>query len=179
MAVVTSISIKRFICSSMNPKIGLSSRSLHLKPREESIRFPVNPVRYTSSSLSLKKKYVSKSVIVASIHRAEPEVVTEDTWDECVLNSDIPVIVEFWASWCGPCRMVHREIEEIANEYVGKIKCYKLRADVEFKIAEKYGVKAVPIVLFFKNGEKSDSVIGTMPKHVYTAAIDKLLTSSS
>lgn len=104
-------------------------------------------------------------------------VVTGDTWDEYVLNSDIPVLVEFWAAWCGPCRMVHREIEEIAKEYTGKIKCYMFKADEDIGIPEKYGIKVVPVVVLYRNGEQCDSVTGTMPYNVYTAAIEKLLSS--
>lgn len=73
--------------------------------------------------------------------------------------------------------MVHRVIEEIATEYAGKLKCFTLNADKDLEIAENYEIKAVPVVLLFKNGEKFDSVVGTMPKEFYMAAIERLLAS--
>ncbi|GKB61013.1 thioredoxin M3, chloroplastic-like protein [Tanacetum coccineum] len=106
-------------------------------------------------------------------------VVTGQSWNTSVLNSKTPVLVELYASWCGPCQMVHRVIDEIAGEYAGKIKCFMLNADQDPLIAEEYDVKAVPIVLLFKNGQKCESVVGTMPKKFYVAAIERALSSSS
>ncbi|XP_009630969.1 thioredoxin M3, chloroplastic [Nicotiana tomentosiformis] len=109
--------------------------------------------------------------------RTKAEVVTAKSWEKLILSSDIPVLVEFHATWCGPCRMVHRVLDEIAAEYSGRLKCYVLDADSESQIAEDYDIKAVPVVLLFKNGEKCDSVIGTMPKEFYVASIERLLAS--
>nr|GMD90389.1 thioredoxin M3, chloroplastic-like [Ipomoea batatas] len=111
-------------------------------------------------------------------HRdAKAAVVTGKSWDKMILNSDVPVLVEFYASWCGPCRMVHRVMDEIATDYSGRLKCFVLHADSDVQIAEDYDIKAVPVVMLFKNGEKRGSVIGTMPKEFYVDAIKRVLAS--
>ncbi|CAK7329888.1 unnamed protein product [Dovyalis caffra] len=106
-----------------------------------------------------------------------PTTVTQASWEKSILKSDIPVLVEFYASWCGPCRMVHRVIDEIATEYDGKLKCFVLNTDSDLQIAEDYEIKAVPVVLLFKNGEKQEAVVGTMPKEFYIAAIERVMQS--
>jgi len=103
--------------------------------------------------------------------------VSKDLWDNSILKSETPVLVIFYANWCGPCRMVHRIIDEIATEYAGKLKCFIVNTDTDMEIAEDYDIKAVPVVLMFKNGQKCDSVIGTMPKEFYVAAIERVLKS--
>ena len=101
--------------------------------------------------------------------------ITDANFEETVLQSDKPVLVDFWAAWCGPCRMVGPVIEEISSEYDGKAVVVKLDVDANQEFAAKYGVRNIPTVLMFKGGEVVGRQVGVAPKNVYTEAIDGLL----
>jgi len=101
--------------------------------------------------------------------------ITDSTFEEVVLNSDKPVVVDFWAAWCGPCRMVGPIIDELATEYEGKAVVGKVDVDNHQQFAAKYGVRNIPTVLVFKGGEIVNRQVGVAPKNVYAEAIDAAL----
>ena len=101
--------------------------------------------------------------------------ITDANFDELVLKSDIPVMVDFWAEWCGPCRMLGPIIEEVSNEYEGKAVVGKLDVDSNQEFAAKFGVRNIPTVLVFNGGELVKRQVGVSPKNVYTESLDELL----
>ncbi|MGJ5642625.1 thioredoxin [Formosa sp. S-31] len=101
--------------------------------------------------------------------------ITDANFEETVLKSEKPVVVDFWAAWCGPCRMVGPIIDEISTEYEGKAVVGKVDVDANQDFASKYGVRNIPTVLVFQNGEVVGRQVGVAPKKAYTDAIDSLL----
>jgi thioredoxin 1 len=100
--------------------------------------------------------------------------VTDGDFDQVVLKSDVPVMVDFWATWCGPCRMVAPIVEELAREYDGKVKVAKVDVDENPGIAARYGIRSIPSILFFRGGQVVAQSIGAVPR----AELEKKLKES-
>lgn len=101
--------------------------------------------------------------------------ITDATFEQTVLKSDKPVMVDFWAAWCGPCRMVGPIIDELSTEYEGKAVIGKVDVDANQEFAAKYGVRNIPTVLVFDKGELVGRQVGVAPKNTYAEALDGLL----
>ncbi|MEN8115578.1 MAG: thioredoxin [Bacteroidota bacterium] len=101
--------------------------------------------------------------------------ITDANFEELVINSDKPVMIDFWAVWCGPCRMIAPIVEEMSTEYEGKAIIGKVDVDSNPGVAMKYGIRNIPTVLFVKNGEAVDKQVGAGPKNIFTAKLDALL----
>ena len=106
---------------------------------------------------------------------ADPIVLTDDNFESEVLEADRPVLVDFWATWCGPCRMVSPIVEELAGEYDGRAKVGKLDVDSAQKTAQEFGIRSIPTLLIFREGKVADQVIGAVPKVQITEKLDAVL----
>ena len=106
---------------------------------------------------------------------AKPAEVTDANFDSEVLKSDTPVLVDFWAPWCGPCRMVAPVVEELADEYAGKVKFVKLNTDDNVRTASQYGIRSIPTLLVFKAGQPVGQIIGFRPKGDLKKRLDEAL----
>ena len=106
---------------------------------------------------------------------SKPQDVSDKEWDVEVLSSDTPVLVDFWAPWCGPCKMVAPVVDELAEEYDGKVKFVKLNTDDNIETASKYGIRSIPTLIAFKGGEPVEQVVGFRPKSELKKSLDKAL----
>ena len=101
--------------------------------------------------------------------------VTDSTFKQEVLESDVPVLVDFWAPWCGPCRMVAPVVEEIAEQYKGVLKVVKVNTDENPRVASDYGIRSIPTLMIFKEGQKVDMVVGAVPKSTLANTLEKYI----
>ena len=101
--------------------------------------------------------------------------VTDASFEQDVLQAPVPVLVDFWAAWCGPCRMIGPIVEELAEEYKDRVKVAKMNVDDNAGTPAQYGVRGIPALLFFKNGELVDQIIGAVPKTQVVGSLEKVL----
>ena len=101
--------------------------------------------------------------------------VTDASFKQEVLDSKVPVLVDFWAPWCGPCRMVAPVVHEIAQQYDGKVKVVKLNTDENPNVASQYGIRSIPTLMIFKDGQRVDMVVGAVPKTTLANTLEKYL----
>ena len=100
---------------------------------------------------------------------------TDDNFDMEVLKSNLPVLVDFWAEWCGPCKMIAPIVEEIADDYAGKVKVGKVNVDFNNQVAMQYGIRGIPALLVFKGGSVANQIVGAVPKNNITQILDEVI----
>ncbi|HCF26226.1 MAG TPA: thioredoxin [Cyanobacteria bacterium UBA11049] len=101
--------------------------------------------------------------------------VTDSTFEQEVLNSELPVLIDFWAPWCGPCKMVAPVVEEVATQYDGQVKVFKLDTDQNPQVAKQYSIRSIPTLMIFKGGQLVDTIVGAVPKTTLSTALEKYL----
>ncbi|MEG4392489.1 thioredoxin [Microcoleus sp. F10-C6] len=101
--------------------------------------------------------------------------VTDSSFKQEVLESEVPVLVDFWAPWCGPCRMVAPVVDEIAQQYEGQVKVVKVNTDENPQVASQYGIRSIPTLMIFKGGARVDMVVGAVPKTTLANTLEKYI----
>jgi thioredoxin 1 len=141
----------------------------------------LNMLKNLRAPVSLTKGKSTKYNYLVLVRRVEmSEGITEATtatWEKEVLNTSGLIMIDFWAVWCGPCRIIAPTVEELAKEYSGKVKVMKLNTDENPDIASRYKIMGIPTLMFFKDGQKVDQIVGAVPKPQLKAKIESLLSS--
>jgi thioredoxin 1 len=109
----------------------------------------------------------------------EPIHVSDEAFDKAVLQSSLPVVVDFWAPWCGPCRMIAPSLEQLASEYAGKVLIAKVNTDDHAQYAMQFGVRGIPTLLFVKNGQVVDRLVGAAPLPLLKAKVEEMLVAEA
>lgn len=107
---------------------------------------------------------------------AENVEFTDANFEDEVLKSDIPVLVDFWAEWCAPCKIVSPVVQEIADDYEGKLKVGKINVDRHAQVAARFGIRSIPTLMIFKDGKVADQIVGAVPKKHVAGAVDRVIT---
>ncbi|XVF70319.1 hypothetical protein PTKIN_Ptkin11bG0152200 [Pterospermum kingtungense] len=169
------------ITAAVSASSSVSNRRISVRsPEFRGLNIRPMPASVTQSSRSMSRdprRLGRGGRFVCDAQETAVDVPTakDDSWQSLVLDCELPVLVEFWAPWCGPCRMIHPIIDELAKQYAGKLKCYKVNTDESPTVASRYGIRSIPTVMIFKSGEKKDAVIGAVPKSTLTTCIEKFL----
>nr|AEY84985.1 thioredoxin M-type [Wolffia australiana] len=134
-----------------------------------------------SADLHPRLRAPSKNTRAARVVCEAKNVVAEvleantNNWDSLVLKSKLVVLVDFWAPWCGPCRMIEPVIEQIAKDYAGQVICVKVNTDDSPNLANQFGIRSIPTVLIFKDGDKKETIVGAVPASTLTNSLTKYL----
>ncbi|CAL9209726.1 uncharacterized protein LOC135597590 [Musa acuminata AAA Group] len=152
----------------------LSRRATRLLPVFEGLR---RCTRLPGVSFAASSRAVRRGAVVCEAPETTTGLpdVSKATWQSLVMDSDVPVLVDFWAPWCGPCRMIEPTIIKLAKVYEGKLRCYKLNTDENPDITTQYGIRSIPTMMILKNGEKKDAVIGAVPESTLIISIEKFV----